>query len=212
MHDPRVTDNRVLGILASIVGLVFVWSLINPHDFFTWFLEVLPAIAGTILLVVTRKRFPLTTLLYVLIGLHAIVLMVGGHYTYAEVPLFDWIRDVLHQSRNNYDKVGHFMQGFVPAILVREILLRTSPLQRGKWLTCIVVCMCLAISAIYELFEWQVSVATGTAADAFLGSQGDPWDTQSDMAFALAGAIAALAALAPFHDRHLRMLNYSPGR
>lgn len=197
-------DKSLLLGMACLVFVVFIWSLINPHDLFTWFLEVLPALLGIALLIITYPRFRLTSLLYVLIAFHAIILMVGGHYTYAEVPLFNWIRDIFQQSRNNYDKVGHFVQGFVPAIIVREILLRTSPLKAGKWLAVIVVSICLAVSALYELFEWQVAIVTGTAADAFLGSQGDMWDTQSDMGFALIGSILALALLGSFHDRQLR--------
>jgi putative membrane protein len=193
--------------ITIIVSIVFTWSLINPHDYFTWFLEVLPALIGITLLVVTYKRFQFTTFVYALIGFHAIILMVGGHYTYAEVPLFNWIRATFHQARNNYDKLGHFTQGFVPAIVAREILLRQSPLHRGKWLFFIVICICLAISAMYELFEWGIAIGTGTAADAFLGTQGDPWDTQSDMAFALIGAITALGTLTTVHDKYLRRIN-----
>jgi putative membrane protein len=155
------------------------------------------------ILAATRKSFPLTPLVYWLILAHSIVLMVGGHYTYAEVPLFDWLKEPLGWSRNNYDKVGHFMQGFVPALVTRELLLRRTPLLRGGWLNVIVVATCLAISALYELIEWQVAVGTGEAADAFLGTQGDPWDTQKDMATALVGAIVAVVALGRVHDRQL---------
>jgi putative membrane protein len=183
---------------------VFVWSAINPHDYFTWFLEVLPAVIGFILVLYTYRRFRLTDLLYWLILLHAVILMIGGHYTYAEVPLFNFIRDKFDLSRNHYDKVGHFAQGFIPAILAREILIRTSPLKPGKWLFFIVVCICLAASAVYELIEWWVAVASGTAADAFLGTQGYVWDTQSDMALALLGAIIALVFLGRYHDRQLQ--------
>ena len=193
--------NRVLLILFSAV---FVWSLIHPHDYFTWFLEVFPAIVGVPLLVVLYVRgVRLTPLVYTLIAVHAMILMVGGKYTYAEVPAFNWLRDRFHLSRNYYDRVGHFAQGFVPAMVAREVLLRTSPLRRGKWLFVIVVCVCLAISASYELFEWAVARLTGTAADQFLGTQGDVWDTQEDMATALVGAVVALVSLSQVQDRQM---------
>ena len=179
---------------------VFVWSGINPYDRFTWVLEVIPAFAGLIILAFTYSSFRLTSLTYWLILVHAIVLMIGGHYTYAKVPFFDWLEAALDLSRNNYDKLGHFMQGFVPAIICREILIRKSPLQSGKWLFFIVVSICLAISAMYELIEWWVALAQGEAADAFLGTQGDIWDTQSDMAFALLGAICSLLIFTKYHD------------
>lgn len=192
-------------LLISFVALL-AWSGVAPQDRFTWILEVFPAIAGAIILAGTYRRFRLTDLLYILIWLHAAILLVGGHYTYAEVPLFDWIRDTFHQSRNNYDKVGHFAQGFVPAMLAREILLRRKVVKRRGWTAFLVICICLALSASYELFEWAVAEMTGTAADAFLGSQGDPWDTQKDMAFALAGALSALALLSRYHDAAIARL------
>ncbi len=185
---------------------MLVWSAISPHDRFTWVLEVAPALLALPIVLGTYARFPLTPLVYTLIALHACVLMVGGKYTYAEVPLFNWLRDDWHLARNYYDRLGHFMQGFVPAIITRELLLRTSPLRRGKWLTVLVVCVCLAISALYELVEWRVAVATGSAADAFLGTQGDPWDTQWDMCLALIGASVALVLLSRLHDRQLAAL------
>ncbi len=183
---------------------VFIWSAITPHDYLTWFLEVLPAVIGFILVLFTYRQFRLTDMLYWLILLHAVILMIGGHYTYAEVPLFNLIRDKFELSRNHYDKIGHFAQGFIPAIIAREILIRTSPLKQGKWLFFIVVCVCLAISAVYELIEWWVAVVSGTAADAFLGTQGYVWDTQSDMALALLGALTALVLLGKYHDRQLQ--------
>ena len=183
---------------------VFIWSAITPHDYLIWFLEVLPAVIGFILILFTYRQFRLTDMLYWLILLHAIILMIGGHYTYAEVPLFNLIRDKFELSRNHYDKVGHFAQGFIPAIIAREILIRTSPLKPGKWLFFIVVCVCLAISAVYELIEWWVAVVSETAADAFLGTQGYVWDTQSDMALALLGALTALILLGKYHDRQLQ--------
>jgi putative membrane protein len=198
-----MSEKKVLFSWLIIFFTMLLWSAIKPHDYFTWFLEVLPALIGFAILLVTYKRFPLTRLTYWLILLHAIILMIGGHYTYAEVPFFNWIRDAFNLSRNNYDKVGHFIQGFVPAIIAREILIRKSPLKSGKWLFFIVVSICLAISALYELIEWWVALSTGSAADAFLGTQGYIWDTQSDMALALLGAIIALLLLSKYHDRLL---------
>lgn len=182
---------------------VFIWSAINPKDRFTWVLEVLPAVIGLLVLAVTFRRFPLTTLTYVLILIHCIILMVGGHYTYAEVPLFDWIRDSLDLQRNNYDKLGHFAQGFIPAIIAREILLIKQVINGNAWRNFFIVCFCLALSAFYELIEWITAVLSGEGAEAFLGTQGYAWDTQSDMALALAGAITALLLLGRYHDRQL---------
>lgn len=183
--------------------LTLIWSAIEPKDFATWLLEVSPALIGAVLLAATYRRFPLTPLLYWLILAHCIILMVGGHYTYAEVPLFDTIKDVLCSSRNNYDKVGHFFQGFVPAILAREILLRFDAVQGRGWLNLFIVSVCLAFSAFYELIEWWVALISGSGAEAFLGTQGYVWDTQSDMALALLGAISAIMLLSKRHDRQL---------
>jgi putative membrane protein len=190
-------------VLLTAFAAVLVWSLIRPHDYFTWLLEVFPAIIGIVLVIATRKRFPLTPLLLTLLTLHAIILMVGGHYTYAEVPLGFWVRDTFGMARNDYDRLGHFAQGFVPAILARELLIRRNVVRGRGWLFGIVVAICLAISAAYELLEWSVSIATGSKGDAFLGTQGDVWDTQKDMATALVGAIIAQLALASWHDRQL---------
>jgi putative membrane protein len=198
-------DRPTPGILLLVV-VVFIWSGIRPHDYFTWILEVFPAIIGIAILAATYRNFRFTTLVYVLVAAHAIILMIGGHYTYAEVPLFNWIRDEFALSRNHYDRLGHFAQGFVPAMIVREVLLRKSPLKRGGWLFFIVVSICLAISALYELFEWGVSEATGSAGDAFLGTQGDVFDTQKDMAMALVGAITSMLLLSRQHDMQLRKL------
>lgn len=192
-----------LGLLTGVAA-VFVWSAIRPHDYFTWFLEVFPVIIGGSVLAATYRRFRFTKLVYALMALHALILMVGGHYTYAEVPLFNWLRDTMEMSRNHYDRVGHFAQGFVPAMVAREILLRKSPLRRGNWLAFLIVTVCVAISAFYELLEWGTAVYTGAAAEAFLGTQGDPWDTQVDMALAVCGAITALMLLSRWHDRQLR--------
>jgi len=187
-----------------IFAAVFVWSVIRPADLFTWVLEVSPAVVGLFVLLSTRRTFPLTSLLYWLILLHCIVLMVGGHYTYAEVPLFNWIRDAFGLERNNYDKVGHLVQGFVPALIARELLIRKAVVRGRGWLNFVVVCFCLSLSAFYELVEWAVAVAVGISAEAFLGTQGYSWDTQSDMAYALAGAVLALLLLSRYHDRQLQ--------
>ena len=190
---------------VTLFFIVLIWSGVNPKDQFTWFLEVLPALIGFMILVATYKSFPLTPLLYTLILVHMIILMVGGHYTYAEVPLFDWIRDILDQSRNNYDKVGHFMQGFEPAILAREILIRKEIISGSKaWLSYLILCIVLSFSAFYELVEWWVALAEGDDAEAFLGTQGYIWDTQSDMMFALIGGITALILLSTYHDKQLK--------
>lgn len=195
-----------LMVMSFSLLVILVWSAINPHDYFTWFLEVLPAVAGFVLLAATYRNFRFTTLAYTLMWVHAVILMVGGHYTYAEVPLFNWIRDSFGFSRNHYDRVGHFAQGFVPAIISREILLRKSPLNQGKWLFFIVLCICLSISAFYELIEWFVAEATGTSAEAFLGTQGDVWDSQWDMFLALTGTVTAQLSLRTTHDKHLKSL------
>ena len=181
----------------------FIWSAIAPKDQFTWLLEVLPALIGALLMLVTYRSFRLTPMLYLLVLIHCIILMVGGHYTYAEVPLFDWIAEVTDTGRNNYDKLGHFAQGFVPAILAREILLRKGAVNGHAWLNLFVVSICLAFSAFYELIEWWVAAASGESAEAFLGTQGYEWDTQSDMALALAGAVCALVLLSRGHDGQL---------
>ena len=193
-------------VWLGLFGAVFVWSAVNPHDFYTWVLEVLPAVVALVLLIATRQSFPLTPLSYWLILVHAIILMIGGHYTYARVPLFDWLKESLELSRNYYDKLGHLAQGFVPAIVSREILIRKSPVRKGNWLFFLVICICLAISAFYELIEWWVALISGESAEAFLGTQGDVWDTHSDMGACLLGALAALLLLARSHDRQLRAL------
>ena len=192
--------------LLLILFVVLIWSVIHPRDLFTWFLEVLPALIGVAVIVVTYHRFRLTNLVYLLVAIHMIILIIGGHYTYAEMPIFNWIRDTFHLARNYYDRLGHFAQGFIPAIVVREILLRKSGLQRGKLLAFIIISICLAISASYELIEWGVAEATGSAADAFLGTQGDVWDTQWDMFLALWGAIISLITMSKLHDGFLRKL------
>ncbi len=193
---------------TGIFIAVLLWSGINPKDQFTWFLEVVPAMIGALVLAITYRSFHLTTLVYVLILVHCIILMVGGHYTYAEVPLFDHIRDWMGSERNNYDKVGHFAQGFIPAMISREIVLRKRVIDGAAWRAFFIVCFCLAFSAFYELIEWWVAISTGEDAEAFLGTQGYQWDTQSDMALALAGAIVALATLGRVHDRQLQRMGH----
>ena len=192
-------------IWIIIFTAVLVWSGINPKDQFTWLLEVAPALIGAALLALTYKLFRLTPLLYAFILLHCVVLMIGGHYTYAEVPLFDGLFDA---QRNNYDKVGHFFQGFVPALIAREILIRKHVVNGRGWRSVFIISICLAFSAFYELIEWWVALATGENAEAFLGTQGYVWDTQSDMAFALLGAILSLLMLSRWHDQQLeRVMN-----
>lgn len=189
-----------------VFAAVLAWSAWQPHDYPTWWLEVLPALVALVVLAATRKSFPLTPLLYGLILVHSIILMVGGHYTYAEVPLGDWVRDWVGGERNNYDKLGHLAQGFIPAMVARELLLRFSVVARKSWVGFLVVCICLAISAFYELVEWWVALLSSEAAESFLGTQGYVWDTQSDMFWALIGALAALLLLSRVHDRQLGRL------
>jgi putative membrane protein len=188
---------------AFIYLATLLWSAIAPKDYLTWFLEVLPAVIGALILLFTYHSFRLTPLLYSLILLHCVILMIGGHYTYAEVPLFDTIKDIFNLDRNNYDKVGHFVQGFVPAIIAREILIRKNVVNGKAWLNTFVISICLAFSAFYELIEWWVAILSGEDAEAFLGTQGYIWDTQSDMAIALVGAICAIVFLAKYHDKQL---------
>lgn len=192
-------------LLALVLG-VLAWSGVAPHDRFTWFLEVAPVLVGLPIVLLTARRFPLTPLAYTLLALHACILMVGGKYTYAEVPLGFWVRDAMGWTRNHYDRLGHLAQGFIPAIVAREVMLRTSPLRPGKWLFFLVLCFALALSATYELVEWWTAAGTGEAADAFLGTQGDVWDTQWDMMLAGIGAITSQLLLSRWHDRQLRAL------
>jgi putative membrane protein len=195
---------------VAVIGLCL--SGLQPFDRTTWALEVFPVFIAVPLLILTADRFPLTPLLYRLIFLHALILMTGGHYTYARVPLGEWVGQAIDLGRNHYDRLGHFAQGFVPAILCREILLRKSPLRPGTWLFFIVLCICLAFSSFYELLEWWSAVLLGTAANDFLGTQGDVWDTQWDMFLALLGAVSAQAFLGRRHDRELEQLGRMPAR
>jgi putative membrane protein len=196
-------DSRYEVVLLVSVLAALVWSGVGPHDRFTWFLEVAPVLIGVPILVLTYPRFRLTRLVYTLLWIHALILMLGGHYTYAQVPLGFWMQDTFGFARNHYDRIGHFAQGFIPAMLVREIFIRASPLRGSRWLPFMVVCFCLAFSAFYELIEFWTALASGEAATDFLGTQGDPWDTQWDMQLALIGAITALLALSRAHDRQL---------
>lgn len=189
----------------AVFFLVLAWSGYQPNEPYTWMLEVAPALLGLAVLIKTRQSFPLTSLVYGLILLHCVILMVGGHYTYAEVPLFDWIRDFTGGDRNNYDKLGHFVQGFVPAMIAREIILRKHLVNGEFWVNFFSVCFCLAFSAFYELIEWWVALLSGNSAEAFLGTQGYIWDTQSDMLMALIGAVVAIVTLRHWHDRLLSM-------
>jgi putative membrane protein len=202
---PQSSASRRSELLAFLVvgAALLVWSGINPVDRTTWILEVAPIVLAVPLLVATARRFPLTPLAYRLIFVHALILMLGGHYTYAQVPLGFWMQSVFGFTRNHYDRIGHFAQGFVPAVIAREILIRCSPLKPGKWLFFIVLSVCLAISACYEIIEWWSALIGGDSADAFLGTQGDPFDTQADMFMALIGAIAAQILLARVHDREI---------
>jgi putative membrane protein len=197
-------------IWITTFWIVLIWSGIQPKDYFTWFLEVAPALIGFGILAATYSKFRFTTLSYVLILLHCIILMVGGHYTYAEVPLFNWLRDVFDLGRNNYDKVGHLAQGFIPAILAREIFIRKSVINGAAWRNFLIVCFCLAVSAFYELIEWWVALLSGESAEAFLGTQGYVWDTQSDMGLALMGALLSLVLLGKWHDRQLKAFTGEP--
>ena len=189
---------------------VLIWSGIGPKDFVTWCLEVAPAVLGAAVLWITLERFPLTTLVYVLILVHCIILMIGGHYTYAEVPLGEWVRELVDGSRNNYDKLGHFVQGFVPAMIARELMIRLEVFNSVRWRDFFIVCFCLAFSAFYELIEWWVALLSEEAADAFLGTQGYVWDTQSDMGWAFFGAVLALVLLGKLHDKQLREREFLP--
>ena len=206
MKPSPIEVRREPGILLVLAAVALVVSGIGAKDRFTWFMEVVPALVAAPVLIGTYRRFPLTPLAYRLIFVHALILMLGGHYTYAQVPLGFWMQRVFGFSRNHYDRIGHFAQGFVPAIIAREILIRRSPLTSGKWLFFIVLSVCLAISACYEFIEWWSALIGGSAADAFLGTQGDPFDTQADMFMALIGALAAQLLLARIHDRQIAKL------
>jgi putative membrane protein len=207
-YKPEEGQTWPLGLLVIVVA-VLVWSWIGAVDRMTWWLEAFPALIALPLLGITYKRFPLTRLAYLLVAVHVCILLVGAHYTYERVPLFNWLRDAVHLQRNDYDKVGHFAQGFVPAIIAREVLIRQRVISSKRWLVFVVLCICMAISACYELLEWAVALLEGSNADAFLGTQGDPFDTQSDMFCALIGAGVSQLLLTKVHDREIgRMASY----
>jgi putative membrane protein len=191
-------------IILFLLGLVL--SGIQPHDYFTWLLEVFPAIIGLIVLLLTFKKFKFSELTYFLILAHCYILFIGGHYTYAEVPLFDWIKDTFEQSRNNYDKVGHFAQGFVPAMIVRELFIRKEIVKQGSWLSFLTVCVCIAISVFYEFLEWLVAIIIGESADSFLGTPGYVWDTQSDMLYATIGAMCMVLFISKIQDKQIEKM------
>jgi putative membrane protein len=196
-------------LLMLLFGF-FIWSMIRPFDWFTWFLEMVPVLIAMPVLLLTYRRFRLTNLVYLLIFIHAVILLIGAKYTYAREPLFDWLKELFGWTRNNYDRVGHFAQGFIPAILAREILLRKTTLRRGRMLFFLVLCICMFISSMFELFEWSVAISTGARADDYLAFQGDVWDTQKDMAMCFVGATTALLALSRIHDRQLANLPDTP--
>jgi putative membrane protein len=202
---PKGTERIHLALLILWAAALAI-SAYRAYDLFTWVLEVFPAVIGIAVLLITYRRFPLTTLLYCLIFVHSLILMAGGHYTYARVPLGFWMERTFGFTRNHYDRIGHFAQGFVPAIAAREVFLRRKIVKPGPWLVFIVIFFCLGISALYELFEWVTALMAGSSADAFLGTQGDPWDTQEDMCMAGIGAITAFLLLSRIHDRAMAEL------
>lgn len=191
-------------ILITLFFIGLIVSGINPHDYFTWILEIFPGIIGLIILALTFKKFKFSFLNYTFILIHCYILFIGGHYTYAEVPLFDWIKEAFHQSRNNYDKVGHFTQGFVPALIVRELYVRKEVVKPGLWRSFLTICTCVTISVFYEFLEWFVAIKSGQSAEAFLGTQGYVWDTQSDMLYAFIGATCAIILLSKFQDKQIK--------
>lgn len=193
--------------LLAVFFIVMIWSLIDAADYPTWVMEASPAVLAVVILSITYKKFRFTNIAYTLILIHCVILFVGAKYTYAEVPLFHWIQELFHQSRNNYDKLGHFAQGFIPAIVVREVLVRRHVVSTKAWTNFIVICICLAISAAYELIEWLAAEMMGQSADAFLGTQGYVWDTQSDMLCALIGACCMIIFLSKLHDSCIQELN-----
>ncbi len=197
-------------IWIAVFLSVLIWSAIEPADRLTWWLEVMPALLGFVILLMTRQRFPLTGMVYLLILVHAVILMVGGHYTYAEVPVGDWLRDLTGGDRNNYDKLGHLAQGFIPFMIARELLIRNKVIAVRGWLNFLLICVVLAVSAFYELIEWWAALLSSEAADAFLGTQGYVWDTQSDMFWALCGAVLALVSLSGWHDRQINRISRTP--
>lgn len=207
VEEENVNQKNLLIVLLSLVGAFLLWSLINPQDYGVWFLEAFPALIGVAILALIYKRFQFSNIVYIFVAIHSIILIIGGHYTYAENPLFNWLQVTFDLSRNYYDRLGHIAQGFFPAIIIRELLLRKANIKRGAWLFFLVVCVALAISASYELFEWfaAVSLAPGTG-DAFLATQGDIWDSQWDMLLALVGSVVSLLIFSKLHDRQLESI------
>lgn len=201
------SNKRFHLILLVMLLSILIWSVIEPKDLFIWFLEVLPVIIGVSVLICIYPKYRFSNFIYVLITIESIILIVGGHYTYAEMPIFNWIRDTFDLSRNYYDRLGHFIQGCIPAMIAREIIIRNKVINKKKYLSFIVICICLAISASYELIEFVVAKLTGNAADAFLGTQGDVWDTQWDMLMALIGSVTSLSLFSRYHDKKLTQLN-----
>jgi putative membrane protein len=203
----KMERKKLLTLLSIPLFLVFLWSAIRPYDWFTWWMEVAPALIGLAVLAATYRKFPFTNLCYTLICVHMIILIIGGHYTYARVPAFDWLKEFFHWQRNHYDRVGHFAQGFIPAIIVREIFIKMKVVRSEAWRFFLVVCVCLAMSAFYEFIEWWTALLTGEAANDFLGSQGDVWDSQWDMFLCFIGSILSQLFLRRIHDRSLKSLS-----
>jgi putative membrane protein len=199
----KTMSSTILKIVMALTVAVFIWSGIKPHDYFTWFLEVVPALIAFVILALTFKKFRFSNFIYILICFHAMILMIGGHYTYAEVPLFNWLRDTLDLSRNYYDRLGHLAQGFVPALIASEIIIRKNLINGKAWRIFFIIFTILGFSAFYEFFEWGMALATGDSATAFLGTQGDVWDTQWDMFMCLIGSIVALALFSRYHEKKL---------
>jgi len=194
-------------VLVQVFALALIASAIHAYDTVTWFLEVMPALIGVGVLAATRFRFRFTPLVYTLVLIHCVILMVGGHYTYARVPLGDWVSNAFHLGRNHYDRLGHFAQGFVPALIAREVFLRRGIVKRGGWMIFLTIAMCMGISACYELFEYAVAVMSGSGADNFLGGQGDPWDTQNDMLLCLVGSCTAMLTMRGVQDRAIEKMD-----
>jgi putative membrane protein len=201
------TSSIILKIVLVMTVLVFIWSAIAPHDYFTWFLEVVPALIAFFILMLTFKRFRFSNFIYILICFHAMILMIGGHYTYAEMPLFNWLRDTFGLERNYYDRLGHFVQGFVPALIANEIIIRKNIIMQKGWRIFLIIFTILGLSAFYEFFEWWMAISTGDSATAFLGTQGDIWDTQWDMFMCFIGSIFSLLAFSKFHENQLKKEN-----
>jgi putative membrane protein len=197
-------NKHLLLLILFFLGLGV--SAIHPHDYFTWFLEVFPALIGLVVLVLTYKRFQFSYLTYCMILVHCYILFIGGHYTYAEVPAFNWIRETFHQTRNNYDKVGHFTQGFVPAMITRELFIRLHVMEKKSWMAFLTVCVCTTISVLYEFLEWFVATVSGASGDSFLGTQGYIWDTQSDILYAMIGAICMVVFFGKIQDKAVESL------